>query len=260
MILLALIGFAVVVYLFIYFIIKRDRGHKEPPGALWAAFGFGILSIVLAMIFNGIFIPEEVGGTDELANAVYPTGSLLFYGLSIGLIEETAKAIPLALFLYKKRYFDELTDGIIYFGIVGITFGIVEDLLYSLQYGGGVGIFRILISPYLHVGFTILFGTCLIYKKYFNKSWLIPLAGLLLAIVFHGLYDFFLFTQNPIAIVGSLVITVGLNVAVFVLFRKMQKIDEKHGKSATGINKFCRSCGRPNPKRFLYCPFCGKHT
>ncbi len=32
-----------------------------------------------------------------------------------------------------------------------------EDLLYSLQYGGGVGILRIIISPYLHVGFTILF-------------------------------------------------------------------------------------------------------
>ncbi len=90
----------VVVYLFIYFIIKRDRGHKEPrvhSGRIW----LGILSIVLAMIFNGIFIPEEVGGTvNSQTQSTLPAP--FFYGLSIGLIEETAKAIPLALFLYKN--------------------------------------------------------------------------------------------------------------------------------------------------------------
>ncbi len=260
MILLALIAFAVVVYLFILFIIKRDRGHKEPPSALWAAFGFGILSIILALIFNGIFIPEDIVETSENAEVAYSVGALFFYSICIGVIEESAKALPLALFLYKKRYFDELTDGIIYFGIAALTFGIIEDIFYTLQYGGGTGIMRIAISPYLHVGFTILFGLSLIYKKYFNKSWWIPVAGILAAIIAHALYNFFLFTQNIFAVLAALAITVSLNIAVFVLFRKVQKLDEGNGKSATGINKFCRSCGRPNPKRFLYCPYCGRHT
>ncbi len=260
MILLTFILFAVVVYLFIIFIIKRDRGHKEPIGALFAAMGFGILAVILASILNEIFIPSEVFesiGTNDAQHI--PAATLLASMIGVGFIEETLKCIPLALFIYKKRYFDELTDGIIYFGIVGLTFGIIEDILYSLEFGGGVGLFRILISPYLHVSFTILFGMFLIQRKLLKRSWAIVVVGYLAAVLAHGFFNFFPLIGG-FGFLMAFAITISLNVSLFVFFRRSQLQDEHRGVSAIGINKFCRHCGKPNPERLLYCSFCGKHS
>jgi len=260
MIIAALIAFAVAVYLFILFIIKRDRGHKEPIEALFAAMGFGILAVFLAMILNGILIPKEVIDAIGTNNSQHiPTTTLLASAIGIGFIEESVKCIPLAFFIYKKRYFDELTDGIIYFGIVGLTFGIIEDILYSIEYGGAVGLFRIIISPYLHASFTILFGMCLIQRKVLKRSWMLVVGGYLAAILAHGFFDFFVFIGG-LGLLLMFALTVTLNILLFVFFRRSQLLDERRGESAIGINKFCRHCGKPNPERLLYCSFCGKHS
>lgn len=261
MIIVAFVLFAAAVYLFIHLIVKRDHGHKEPVAALFFAMGYGVLAVVLASILNNLLVPSEViesvGGQDSQA---LPVGVLAFSALAVGVVEESVKAIPLALFIYKKRYFNELTDGIIYFGIVGLTFGIIEDIMYTLEFGGGVGIMRIIFLPYLHAGLTILFGFCLAQKKVLNRSWMLPAFGLASAILIHALYDFFAFLNKPVGIIFVLIITVAVNTALFVLFRRAQRADEVQGRSAVGINKFCRHCGQPNPKRLLYCSQCGKHS
>lgn len=258
---LALIAFAAVVYLFIRFIVQRDFGTKEPITALFAAMGFGFLALGIAGTLNYFLIPNEIFETMENPELPKPAlGTLVYAAFMVGLIEESAKALPLALFIYKKKYFNELTDGIIYFGIVGLTFGIIEDVMYTLQFGGGVGLLRILFSPYLHAAFTCTFGAYLIQKKVLGKSWLTVFAAYLAAIFIHGVFDLAAFSGEAWAILVVLAITVTMNILLFVFFRKAQRIDESRGLSATGINKFCRNCGRPNPQRFLYCSYCGKHA
>ncbi len=258
-IIIALLLFALAVYLFILFIVKRDRGNREPIEALFIAMGFGLAAVIAAFFLNHFLLPGDIDAiADPTSNQQFSSLYILMISLGVGLIEETVKIVPLALFIYKKRYFNELTDGIIYFGIAALTFGIVEDISYMLNFGGGVGIFRILLSPYLHATFTILFGLALAYKKVLNKSWWLVFAGYLSAIVVHGLYDFFIFSRSPAGTILSLVIALFSSVVLFVLFRKAQIDDEKSGQSTKGINKFCRHCGKPNPKRLLYCSFCGK--
>lgn len=260
MIFISLALFALAIYLFILFIVKRDKGQKEPTSALFAAMGFGFLALVGAMVLNEVLLPTEI--IDKVAEGGVGNESvakLFLVAIGVGIIEESVKVLPFSFFVYKKRYFNELTDGIIYFGIIGLTFGIVEDIFYSLEFGGGVGVLRILISPYLHASFCILFGWTLIQKKLLNKSWWLVLGGFIAAVTAHGLFDFFAFLGGWWLLV-VLVITIALNILLFVLFRRAQITDAAYGKSAVGINKFCRHCGKPNPEQLLYCSYCGKHS
>ncbi|MFO0920128.1 MAG: PrsW family glutamic-type intramembrane protease [Candidatus Saccharimonadales bacterium] len=259
---IAFLLFAIAVYLFILFIVKKDHGNKEPIGALFMAMGFGFLAVVIAGITNEIFLPQALIDSVSNTNATYQstisTATLLKASLFIGFNEELLKALPLAVFIYRKNYFNEFTDGVIYFGLSALTFGIIEDVVYSLSSGGGVGITRILFSPYLHVGFTVFFGLSLAYKKVLKKPWWLPVIGMLCAILLHAIYDFVLFSHSPLGALIAFLLTIGLNVMVFVFFRKAQRDDEVRGQSTVGINKYCRHCGKPNPEQLLYCSFCGK--
>lgn len=249
--------FAVTVYLFVLFILKRDRGHKEPAAAIFTAMGFGLLAVFMAGFIEAVVLPESV--SEVIAGGVQLSmPQLIGYALVIGLVEEAAKILPLALFLYRKRYFDELTDGVIYFGVAALTFGIAEDILYTLEYGGSVGIIRILLSPYVHAGFTILFGVALAQRKVLRKSWWLVVAGFGAAVMAHALYDTLAFSVDMFSRFGLIGFAVVLNALLFVLFRRAQRGDELRGQSTVGINKFCRHCGKPNPQRTLHCAYCGK--
>lgn len=256
--LISLLLFALAVFLFIYFIVKKDRGRREPIGALFIAMGFGFLALILAGFLNEIFVPKEFSEIAKNSEIKMSWQQLMVSAMTVGVIEETVKCLPLALFIYKKKYFNELTDGIIYFGIAALTFGVIEDISYALMFGVGTGLVRIIFFPYLHVGFTILFGVALAYRKVLNKSWLLVVGGFLSAIIAHGLFDFFTSSGSLVGVLLVLLMTIFFNAMLFVLFKKTQKGDELLGQSAIGANKFCKNCGKPNPKQLLYCSYCGK--
>lgn len=257
--LFALLLFFVATVLFLHFTVGKDRGHREPKSALYIAAGFGLLALVIAGLGEAFLVSAEVQKAGSTSKQVLlPASELLKAAITIGVIEELAKTVPLALFIYRKRYFDELTDGVIYFGIAALTFAIIENLFYSIGFGSGIGIARIVIGAYVHVGFTILFGVALAYRKVLKRSIWFVLASLVLAIAAHALYDFFAFSESVAGVLGLLLLSTVLNVYVFVLFRRAQRQDEALGHSTKGENKFCRHCGAPNPERLLYCSRCGK--
>lgn len=251
---------ALVAWFLVHYFVTNDRGTKEPATALWVAAGFGVLAIILASTFNS-FIPESLIPVmsvepDEQVPPEYPQ---IIYGmLLVGLIEETVKFLPLALFLRKKPYFNEMTDGVIYFGIVGLVFSVLEDIAYAGSYGGATGIFRIFFGLFLHTGFTIIVG--LAFARYILKKksiWTV-LVALLTAIMVHALYNIGVSSQVWILVLVSVTISIFLNVSIFRWYRSAQKLDEAAGLSAIGTNKFCRQCGAQNPRRMLYCERCGK--
>jgi len=256
-----IIGVYVLLALWLYrYFVKSDRGAKEPYKALRAACWFGVLGLVIAGIGNTVLLPSEFNNFIEVPDSPHPGLIPLIAGsLMIGVIEEFAKFIPLALYIYPKKYFNESTDGVIYFGLAGMWFGVLESILYTLGGGIGVGIMRIVVAPFLHAGFSSLAGIGLIRYK-LTKNPIYLFMGLGLAILFHGVYDFFLFSQEPILIIPALILAVLVNLGPFRYFKHARGLDEKQGLSAVGANNFCRKCGRPNPKGNLYCTFCGKKT
>src|SRR5476651_2621069 len=134
------------------YFIKGDHGEKEPIGALWLALGFGFAGGILAAILESVLIPPK-----DLS-ATSPLLVILGAALTVGVIEEAAKYIPLSLFLYPKRYFNEHTDGVIYFALAGLGFGLPENILYTLQFGASAGFGRILLTPFFHAATTGMIG------------------------------------------------------------------------------------------------------
>jgi len=247
--------FVAATLLVILYIRSKDRGSHEPTGALWGAAAFGVLAIPIAVILEGFFT-QDISLTEPMG----VTSFALREGMLIGLIEEAAKFIPLAIFIYKRPYFNEHTDGVLYFAIAGLGFGLPENLLYSLEGGLAVGLTRLVMTPYFHAATTAFIGYFLIRQKLQRGSILPVIFAFALMVTAHGVYDFGLFTGVPQFALLSVGITFALSGGLFWLAHHAMVLDQRMGLAAVGKNLFCRTCGAHNPKKYLYCIYCGKRT
>ena len=86
-------------------------------------------------------------------------------------VEEITKGAFL-LFTIRSNKFDNITDGIVYGGAIGLGFGMTENFLYFILYGNTlvnwitIVIIRTLFSAVMHCVATATFGAFLAYSKY----------------------------------------------------------------------------------------------
>ncbi|MHB1865211.1 MAG: PrsW family intramembrane metalloprotease [Candidatus Saccharimonadales bacterium] len=236
------------------FLLKNDRGAKEPAVDLWFAAGIGLAAAIVSAIVENLFIPVnsvKVGA---------PLTSLITSFLVVAVIEETLKFLPLALFVYPRKFFNEHTDGIIYFAIVGLGFGLPENILYTLQFGAKAGAGRLLMTPFFHAAITSVVGYNLAKAKLAKKNPLSIWPVFILAIALHALYDFGLSSGTNLFVFISVTITLALSANFFYLYFKASDKDEDLGLATAGHNKYCRSCGSNNHNHYLYCTNCGQRA
>ncbi len=237
-----------------WFLISHDRGQKEPVAALWMATGFGIAAGLIAGLLE-----THLVSADSLTIGS-PTSTMLIAALAVGAIEEACKFLPLAFVIYKRKYFNEHTDGVIYFALAGLGFGVPENILYTVQYGTKAGMMRVLLTPFFHAATTGVVGYFLVKRKLDGKSPWGAALPLFAVMILHGLYDYGLLAGGLIHTAVALVITLGMSIALFLVFLRANELDQDAGLSAVGHNAFCRSCGCPNPHHHLYCVHCGKNA
>jgi RsiW-degrading membrane proteinase PrsW (M82 family) len=111
----------------------------------------------------------------------------------VGLIEEFSKYIIVRYYAQTKRQYNEPFDGIVYAVTVSMGFAATENIFYVLEGGFQVALIRAFTAVPAHATFGILMGYFMGIAKFSNNRIKWNLIGLLLAIVFHGAYDFFLF-------------------------------------------------------------------
>jgi len=210
--------------LIVWFFIKNDRGTKEPISELWKAVIIGFLGFIGAGLIESWIIPES-----HLSPKTSSISISFFTYVLVGVIEESLKFLPLAIYIYKKKYFNEHTDGVIYFAIVGIGFGVPENIAYSIISGAPAGMTRLILLPIFHAATAAIVGYYLIKVKLDKKPWWTVGLALLIVIMIHGLFDFCLSTQNPSLIMASGLITFTVSFMLFVLFFKASKLDKKAG-------------------------------
>jgi protease PrsW len=217
----------------IIFILYKDRYNKEPRMNLIVSFILGCISIIPAAAIEHEFRGITDGSVTALA---------IFCFVIVAGSEEMVKFLCLRLYSYNMRSFDEPLDGIVYSLMVSMGFATVENYLYVIQYaevgrGVQVGIQRMFMSVPAHAAFAVLMGYYVGKAKFSRNGFLLVIWGLILAIFFHGAYDFFLFYKtmtyygantDALLLIGGAILTLIIGVIIsFAFIRRHRKLSQQ---------------------------------
>ncbi|RQG89096.1 protease PrsW [Natrarchaeobius halalkaliphilus] len=174
------------------FIWYTDITSNEPIGLLVATFVLAVLFATFAAVVNSV--------TRPWFEAIPLVGTVLFFFLIVGPVEETVKLLAVRVFAYRSESFDAVIDGAVYGAIAGLGFAAIENAIYIAEtvsetemglYTAATGIttVRALVGPG-HVIYSAIAGYYLGLAK-FNPQYAGPLVvkGLLIAAVVHATYN-----------------------------------------------------------------------
>ena len=176
------------VIIFLYLIYNKDR-VKEPAKLLAKCFFGGFLSIIIALIIDGIIQAIFKEPSSALGSSFYNAFLLA------GLPEEFSKFIIMYWLVWKSKDFDQHFDGIIYAVFVSMGFALVENIGYVSNYGLVTAVWRGVLSVPGHGFFAVIMGYYFSLARFHkgNEVNKLLLLSLLMPALFHGLYDFTLF-------------------------------------------------------------------
>ena len=185
---LLLAALAPIIVIIIYIYLK-DEYDKEPKRLLLYNFLLGaIVSIIIATVLYS--------GSDtflRLNNNFSVVHQFFKAFLVVAVIEEFSKYIIVRYFAQPNKEFNEPFDGIVYAVMVSMGFAATENIMYVFQGGFEIAVIRAFTAVPAHATFGILMGYYMGKAKFSNNKFLLNITGLLLAALFHGAYDFFLF-------------------------------------------------------------------
>ncbi|MGC1204055.1 MAG: PrsW family glutamic-type intramembrane protease [Flavobacteriaceae bacterium] len=184
--LLVAVAPVLIIILYIYF---KDKYEKEPKRLLFYNFLLGaIVSILITTILYYGFdivlpLPNKTSIFQQFIKAFFV----------VGLTEEFSKYVIVKYFAQPNAAFNEPFDGIVYAVMVSMGFAATENIFYVLEGGYHTAVLRAFTAVPAHATFGILMGYYMGKAKFSKNKIVLNLTGLLLAIIFHGAYDFFLF-------------------------------------------------------------------
>ncbi|MBW8800144.1 MAG: PrsW family intramembrane metalloprotease [Streptomyces sp.] len=183
-----------------------DRVQPGPWRNVLFAFAWGACAAALIAIVANSF------ATRWIATATADPSSADTLGATViaPVVEESAKAAAVLLvFLFRRRDFTGIVDGVVIAGVTATGFAFTENILYlgtafgTDQLTGDSGIasvtaatffVRIVLSPFAHPLFTVLTGigfgiAALCGERQRARRVLVPVAGLLLAMSMHAFWN-----------------------------------------------------------------------
>lgn len=193
---LSLLVAAVPAVVYVLLVWWADRYEKEPLGLLAMAFVWGAApAVLLSLLAEVLFgVPLAYLQAERLANLIEASALA-------PVAEEIAKGLGLlGLFLLFRREFDDVLDGVVYGAVVGIAFGMTENLFYFLStffesgWGewGAVVFVRSVLFGLNHAFFTAFTGIGLGLARQAPRGprrWALALMGLGAAMAFHALHN-----------------------------------------------------------------------
>ncbi|MFC8666820.1 MULTISPECIES: PrsW family intramembrane metalloprotease [Streptomyces] len=183
-----------------------DRVEPGPWRNLLFSFAWGACAAALIAIVANSF------ATRWIATATADPSSADTLGATViaPIVEESAKAAAVLLvFLFRRREFTGILDGVVIAGVTATGFAFTENILYlgtafgTDQLSGGSGIasvtaatffVRVIMSPFAHPLFTVLTGigfgiAALSADRHQVRRVLLPIVGLLLAMGMHAMWN-----------------------------------------------------------------------
>ena len=208
---------AMIIIAYIYF---KDKFEKEPWKLLLKNFVLGATASVIITLgisyILGLLLPSfDAGNTLHMFLKAF---------FMVALVEEFSKYIIVRNYAQKNKAFNEPFDGIVYAVMVSMGFATLENVMYVYSYGYETGILRAFTAVPAHATFAILMGYYMGKAKFSKNRWVLNIAGLLVATLFHGAYDFFLFIDYiPGIFIGAFV---SLAIGILLSRKAMKKHQE----------------------------------
>jgi RsiW-degrading membrane proteinase PrsW (M82 family) len=179
----------IAISLFIYSLRSYDKG---PRSQLLITFLLGMVATVPAYLLQTLTADVRVDpGRHSILSFVW------FAFVAVAFSEEGCKFLVLRIYAFPRKAFQEPFDGIVFAVMAGMGFATVENIEYVLKFGAETALSRFFLSVPAHASFAVLMGYHLGLAKRAPQraAWLMT-RGLLIAVLLHGSFDFFLFLQQ----------------------------------------------------------------
>lgn len=206
--------------LWLWFWLKEDKARPEPRGLLMLAFVAGMVTIPFV-------IPLQQVAIGFTGGVVTTTTIVLWAG-----VEEVLKYFAATLVVLKRKAVDEPLDPIIYMITIALGFSALENTLFLLNPNLGLfdgiitGNLRFLGATLLHIlaSATVGVAMALSFFKPEPARKAAVRVGLLLAIILHSLFNFFIIESNGEKILTVFsVVWIGV-IVLLLVFEKIKRI------------------------------------
>jgi RsiW-degrading membrane proteinase PrsW (M82 family) len=223
---------------------RMDRKRPEPVRTRRLVTFAGMLSVIPALILE--IVVENTLGEQVAPRLTYQGASFHAFVIAAA-IEEGCKIMVVYWVVWRRPEFDERMDGIVYASRAGLGFALIENIMYLLQQdtlGGQLTtwIMRAVLAVPGHAMWTGMIGAMAARRRFDGKG-LGLLGGYLLAVSFHGAYDFVAFLQQPLHLEGYdsylpglMPVLIGLTLLAFFVLRSQARMALKLDDADAALN------------------------
>ena len=198
-------------------VYRSDRLEKESPALLGNLVEAGILSALLAMVLETVgqwLLGKFVSPDDKLYNVI------MFF-VVVAVSEEGSKYYFMNRRVWNNREFNCSYDGVVYAVFTSLGFALWENISYVLSYGFGTALVRAVTAIPGHASFGVFMGAFYGAAKRaqmrgeLQKANVLRFAGVLLAALMHGAYDYLATSETETGSLYFLIYVVLLFIASY---------------------------------------------
>ncbi|MGC9330669.1 MAG: PrsW family intramembrane metalloprotease [Bacteroidales bacterium] len=189
-----LIAIATIPVIFILFYVYYSDKYKKGP--VWI--------LLLSLTGGAAIVPvvirweQAMSGIAEYYYSFQWQHAFIISFLVAGLCEESMKLLAFMLLIWRRSYFMEKFDAILYAVYISMGFALVENIMYVVTGGTQTGLTRALTAVPAHAIFGIAMGFYLGKAKFSSRkrlfkifrAWYVPL-------LLHGTYNYIIMADIP---------------------------------------------------------------
>jgi len=213
-------------------VVDRLDAKRPEPARLRRMVAFvGALSVIPALFLELALARVSTG---HVGPQITYQGASFHAFIVAAAIEEACKIAVVYWVVWRRPEFDERMDGIVYASRAGLGFALVENVMYlfdehTLHDQIVLWVMRAVLAVPGHAMWTGMIGAFAARRRFDHRG-LGLVAGYLLAVAFHGLYDFCAYVQVPLRFEGhamlaqlTMPILIALTAVAFVVVRSLAR-------------------------------------
>jgi protease PrsW len=209
-------AFAAIIPMLLYLVLiwKFDRYDREPFKLVFVNYLWGALGAIVLALLGSFLLSTIASFVIKDAIQLSRFGAIVVAPV----VEEITKGLFLLITITSKK-FDNITDGIVYGGAIGLGFGMTENFLYFISNTDNLAswimliIIRSMFSAVMHCVSTATLGAFLALAKFkpIIQKITFALTGLIIAMLIHSIWNYSLSNKENaylgfLFMIGSVII------------------------------------------------------